>query len=531
MDEKLKRVYEKLKEIRERKDLTLRPSPFLKETFTGFDGKEHPLKVRYYQIQGILHLVAMKRFLLGDDTGLGKTLQTIVALCYIWDKNPDTKVIILTNKSAVAQWANEFNKFTNNIKTIVSSGTPPKRRKARGQFETATGPTVLIMGYRSAVGDFSEMQNWKDYILVTDEATAYKNTKTQVHQVCRHLSENASRTWGLTATLIKNNLMEGHGIYSVVVPGLFGSKNGFMMQYCITQMQRIPGGRRQIPVIVGYRNSAIEQFRAEIDPFFIGRPKFEVASELPALTTREIKVGMNPSQAMKYAEALSGLLEVGHGDEVEEKEVTKLTSIIYCQEIVNHLGLIDCDGDSEKLDALVDLLKDGDLAGEKVIIFTRFRKMTDIAMPVLESKKIKCVRISGAEDEMERKAAADAFQDPDSDAKVIFITMAGAEAVNLQAAKAIVFYDSPWSAGDYIQIIGRMIRIGSTHDNVYAIHLVCKGTVDQRVMDVLKKKMKLINAVIGKRIKGAEDEVIISSENEISDIFSSLQDDAREALI
>ena len=177
--------------------------------------------------------------LLGDDTGLGKTLQTIIALCYIWDKNPDTKVIVLTNKSAVTQWANEFTKFTRDIKTIVCMGTPPKRRKARGLFETATGPTVLVMGYRSAVGDFSDMQNWKDFIFITDEATAYKNPKTQVHQVCRHLSENASRTWGLTATLIKNNLMEGHGIYSVVVPGLFGSKNAFMMQYCITQMQRI----------------------------------------------------------------------------------------------------------------------------------------------------------------------------------------------------------------------------------------------------------------------------------------------------
>ena len=288
MDDKLAKVYKKLKQVRDRTDLTLRPSPYLRDTFTGFDGKEYPLKVRYYQIQGILHLVAMNRFLLGDDTGLGKTLQTIIALCYIWDKNPDTKVIVLTNKSAVTQWANEFAKFTRGIKPIVCMGTPPKRRKARDLFETATGPTVLVMGYRSAVGDFSDMQNWKDFIFITDEATAYKNPKTQVHQVCRHLSENASRTWGLTATLIKNNLMEGHGIYSVVVPGLFGSKNAFMMQYCITQMQRIPGSRRQIPIIVGYRQSQVKQFREEIDPFFIGRPKFEVASELPALTTKEI---------------------------------------------------------------------------------------------------------------------------------------------------------------------------------------------------------------------------------------------------
>jgi len=170
MDDKLAKVYKKLKQVRDRTDLTLRPSPYLRDTFTGFDGKEYPLKVRYYQIQGILHLVAMNRFLLGDDTGLGKTLQTIIALCYIWDKNPDTKVIVLTNKSAVTQWANEFAKFTRGIKPIVCMGTPPKRRKARDLFETATGPTVLVMGYRSAVGDFSDMQNWKDFIFITGKS-------------------------------------------------------------------------------------------------------------------------------------------------------------------------------------------------------------------------------------------------------------------------------------------------------------------------------------------------------------------------
>jgi hypothetical protein len=65
-------VHPKLKEIRERNDLKLKPTKYLKSTFTDFDGKEKPLNIRYYQVQGILHLVSVPRFLLGDDTGLGK---------------------------------------------------------------------------------------------------------------------------------------------------------------------------------------------------------------------------------------------------------------------------------------------------------------------------------------------------------------------------------------------------------------------------------------------------------------------------
>jgi len=66
------KVQKKLKGIRERQDLVLKPTKFLKETFTDFDGTEKPLNIRYYQVQGIFHLLLMKRFILGDDTGLGK---------------------------------------------------------------------------------------------------------------------------------------------------------------------------------------------------------------------------------------------------------------------------------------------------------------------------------------------------------------------------------------------------------------------------------------------------------------------------
>ena len=95
MDDFEKRV-EKLKKIRQRKDLKLRKTKYLKDTFLTFGGDERELKLRYYQVQGVLHLISVKRFILGDGTGLGKTLQSIAALCYLWEKNPDMKVLVLT---------------------------------------------------------------------------------------------------------------------------------------------------------------------------------------------------------------------------------------------------------------------------------------------------------------------------------------------------------------------------------------------------------------------------------------------------
>ena len=234
-------------------------------------------------------------------------------------------------------------------------------------------------------------------------------------------------------------------------------------------------------------------------------------------------------QQRKYNEALEGLLELGDGD---EKETTPLTAIIYCQEIVNHPALIgfDADYDSEKLNALMEMVTEGgDLHDEKVIVFTRFKTMVDVAIPKLEKAGVRCVRVTGSEGEDERQEASKAFQDPKSDTRVIFITMAGGDAINLQTAKALVFYDTPWSAGDYLQILGRMIRVGSEHDRVYAIHLVCRGTVDERVQAVRRKKMNLLESVLGKRLKGegAGIEGIFEVKSDLLEVFDGLREDAR----
>ena len=461
------------------------------------------------------------------------TLESIAALAYLWGMRPNTKVIVLTKKSVVNQWAKEFEKFTQGVTVVMCKGPPAQREKAYTEFKDSTGPTVLIAGYRSLVQDFSKVQDWEGYVLIADEATVFKNPGTQVHQVCKHLGEKAERVWGLTATLIKNHLVEGFGIYQVVVPGLFKhTKTGFVKDYCITRMQTVAGGR-QVPVIVGYRASDIERFKMKIDPFYLGRPKHEVASELPILQTKDVVVGMTDFQNLKYQEALSGLLTITAKDKSgeEEKETSPLTAIIYCQEIANHPCLIGYDdSDSEKMDALLDMLTDGgEFEEEKVIIFTRFKTLVDWASPYLAKKGIKSVRVTGAEDEEERQAAMDTFQDPDSDVRVIWITMAGGDAINLQAAKALIFYDTPWSAGDYLQILGRMIRIGSIHERVYAVHLIVEDSVDERVQEVLRKKMSLVEAILGKRLKG-EDTGVPSDfivESDTKTLFDSLMEDAR----
>jgi SNF2 family DNA or RNA helicase len=552
------RVYETLKQVRESKTVALKPTSMLRSEFVGLDGTSQPFRLRYYQVQAIYHLLAMKRMVLGDATGVGKTLMVIAALCYTWEKEPNNKAIVVCPKSALRQWAAEIDKFSTGITVYIVDGTPMERKQTYLEFALHKGPTkaVMMIGYAPLVRDWNAGQiipllpngqpdpkgiitpglldritsKIPDLTIVFDEATAFKSDRTKTWQVCGDLSARANRCYGLTATLLKNNLIEGFSIYKVIYPQVFTTKSAFLRDYCVTKLQGVSGGRK-IPIVVGYKN--LEAFRARIDPFFLGRAKHIISDELPKLTTREVQVTMSAAEDAKYSEALSGVIALGDGELKEYEEHKALVALIYCQKTVDSLSLlrygegdlIDLDVFSEaaevtatgsKEQALLDLLAE-EFDDEKVIVYCRFASLIPRLQELCKKQGIESVAVTGdvvdTKKNPARLKAQQKFQDLKSKVKVIFISDAGSEAINLQAASAMIFYNAPWSWGNYIQLLGRPIRIGSPHEKVVAVHLVAerprvgkeRKTIDHYTLAILQKKKDLIDKVLGEAAVGALD--------------------------
>ncbi len=557
----LRETHAKLKAVRASKTLVLKPTLLLREEIVGQDGTIQPFKLRYYQSQGIFHLLVMARMILGDDCGLGKTIEVLAALCYLWapEKEPSNKVIVVTPKSALRQWEKEVYRFTRGIKCYVASGTPDERRAIYEAWAGApSGPdedkAILLLNYAILQRDWDVgakiprkpdgkpdpkgkpipglldriTASIPDLVVVFDEATAFKNPGTKTWQTCAFLSNRARRCYGMTATLLKNTLMEGFAIYKVVVPSLFTTKTRFMDDYCVVKFQPVPGGRK-IPIVVNYRN--IDKFREWIDPYFLGRAKHMVTDELPKLITREITCEMTPVEDAKYKEALSGILALGDGETKDYSETVALTSLIYTQQVVDSLWLLKFQGGEDveldvfgdesakvkdrgsKEEALSDLIT-GELDGQKIIVYTRFEKLVGRLQSIMNAQGVKSVRITGKEADKKRRINQDLFQDFESDVRLIFITDAGSEAINLQSASAIIFFDAPWSWGNYAQLLGRPMRIGSVHDTVVAYHLIAerpadkykdRKTIDHHVLTLLRSKRNLVEKVLGSTPVGALD--------------------------
>lgn len=470
-------TYDKLKAIRSKTDLEIKPSQFINKFLPG---TEIPLETRNYQKIGILHILLTPRIVLGDDTGLGKTFQTISALCYMWERE-SLKTIVITTKSAKRQWWDEFGKFTNQgDKVAVVDGKPQTRRDMYESFAKDDN-RVLILHYHLLIQDYayllSAIKNIR-YTLVLDEVANLKNFKSKTHKICFALAnnKNVARVIGLTATLLKNRLEEGFGVYRVIKPDIFSTYNKFLDEFCIIKMQKVPGNR-QVPIVVGHSKIQIHNFRQAIDPHFIGRLKYDVAKELPKIITRVIDCSLSKQQVNLYKEIyMSNTLTKPDG---EVMELTDLTQNGYAQAVVNSPVLLGFTvTEDPKLETMLDLLEN-ELSDEKVIIFSQLRSMVDTMMPHLTKIKRKPCRITGSDKEKEREAAKKGFQGDKYD--TICITTAGSEAINLQQASVIILYDTPWSWGDYLQILGRAVRIGSPYEGVTVYHMAASIPATSKV--------------------------------------------------
>ncbi len=625
-----------LKKIRDTRALSgprLRPSPYLRSSFIDEYGETKAVSVRDYQVAGIMNLCLVPRMLLGDDTGLGKTLEVLSAIGYIWMKEPDFVPIVVTTKSALLQWKGECEKFMSGMEAVAVHGQPHQRHAVYSDFFSPTadrGKRLMLLTYDTLVRDIDECivkdrgvkvptslrkaaktaraderalkikaeeliaalrpvvdaklsehadyafkrvrgeiaarpgHGWSDddealvestmlartaymdarrlaaklgdevapptnvpgimahllelraqrpdvkFMLVMDEAHKVKNHKSTFHTKCKEIGDLSERVVGMTATPVKNRLMEFWAVLRIVVPDLFPKISHFQNEFCITKLQRIGGGR-QVPVVVGYRN--LDEFVRRIEPYYLSRKKHEVAKDLPDLLSVEVPCELHELQDELYDMAEADAAADDTSD--EEQSASALVALTTCQQAANSPNIVkDAEGEhfegpSSKIDALIDLLEEAE--DSKVIVFSRFEQMISQVEAALKEKKIKCVRITGAENSPKvREAAKAKFQDPRSGTNVILITTAGSESINLQAAEHFVFLDLPWSAGDYIQLIGRMIRIGTIHSVVTAHHFLAlrrdgSKTVDHHVLKALRAKKKLMDKVAGNNLLGAFD--------------------------
>jgi SNF2 family DNA or RNA helicase len=514
--------------------------------------EEEPLVLRQYQLQAIHHLVRMNRFLVGDSVGLRKTSDAIAAACWLKDRIQELKVLVVTTKSTTYQWFDEVRRFSLLRPFVMRDryrglkGSEARYQQLR-DFLAGVKKDVLIAKYSSMIGtrkriegkfdeDGMPVRNKREAVsreirtfaeilkadghrvaLIFDEAHRFKTPGTQTRALVIYLNRPCRWAWGLTGTAMKNSLDEFYAAISALGVRPFGNMWEFGEEFCIFHKQYVGNGINK-RVLDGYKN--VDKFKRGIRPFYLGRSQAQVKEPLPVLDTTYHPVDLDDRQAKLLLEDIpSGayvlppsLIRV-HGEvfEKERNPSNAMTMLSVQQLIANHWALIDPSDEkrffspvlSPKEEALLDLL-DGDLKGEKVIVFTKFLRHINRLDRLTQAGKFtsrRFLRITGPEGEKRRNAAKRLFQEsPDHD--LIFINAAGIEGLNLQQAAHMVCLDLPWSWGDLLQLVGRMVRSASPHTTCTLHILVARGTVDEYTIDVLKGKKGVFDVILGESHSG-----------------------------
>jgi hypothetical protein len=460
-------------------ELFQRAKEFDKEPVTrppGFDGE-----LRSYQAQALAWLGFLDAAELGGclalDMGLGKTPTILAHLARTRDDGP---ALVVAPPAVVGNWAREAARFTPGLHVLVHHGASRyEDDELRDRFKEYD---VVITTYGTAVRDIDVLSELPWHRLVLDEAQAIKNPSNESAQQLRRIK--APSKIALTGTPVENGLGDLWAILDFTNPGLVGSRPAF-----IHQMQgEGEAALRALNGILVFR-------RTKSEP--------EVAEELPDKIDELDHCSMTPEQIGLYQAVLDGLVRDAANADGDRKQGAILAAITALKQICNHpAAYIEDDrplsGRSGKLTRLEELVAQVFSMGEKILIFTHFaswgRKLATHLSQVT-GQPINCYDGSlarGARDHM----IVD-FQERPGPGALVLSLKAGGTGLNLTAASHVVLYDRWWNPAVEDQARDRAWRIGQTR-TVVSHRLVCPGTVDERVEEVVAGKRHIADLVLPK---------------------------------
>lgn len=502
-----------LQRLRQNGDAPLKPCPYISSEFIPIP----PHRV------GIAHLVLKPRFLLADPTGCGKTPQALAAYGFLKQRDEKLRVLVMAERSAIFQWHSSVQRFLVDIQPAIvgyntDSGSSVGRRARYATYENDTSD-VFILSYHQMTRDIDPiLANIDNYVVIFDEVQMLKSKDGQaMYPAALKLSMKGRYCWGLSATPSMNGrLDELYSIFEVIRPGTFGSYEGFKNRHFNYQLETIftRNGPKRFNILnreKPYKN--LHEVMKVVRPFYLKRPAELINKALPKLVTKDVMLEMLPDQAQLYDEIMEKRFRLPFS----KGRINSLTALTYAQLASDSPECVGHEGDSSKMVYLRRHFSD-EWNGEKTIIYARFRRSVDYITQELSKLGIKHVRITGKEGTKQREDAKLIFNDPSSGVDVICINKAGGTSLDLQQASIVIFYDLPWSWGEWTQVLGRARRIGSPHEKVLVILLVNQGTIDQYALKILRRKESLVGQTIG-----IDEETLTVSLETLSELYEMVR--------
>ena len=151
-------------------------------------------------------------------------------------------------------------------------------------------------------------------------------------------------------------------------------------------------------------------------------------------------------------------------------------------------------GESAKLDACMELLREATAAGHKVLLFSQFTSMLALLQERLNAEGIAHFILQGSTPKEERARLVDTFNADDTPVFLISLK-AGGVGLNLTGADMVIHYDPWWNGAVEDQATDRAHRIGQKNP-VQVVRLIARDTVEEKIVALQAQKRQLAQSVV-----------------------------------
>lgn len=444
-----------------------------------------------FQREGVAFLTVNRRALLADDMGLGKTLQAVAAGLCLKQQIGLKRVLIICPASLKYQWQAEIHRFTSERCEVIGGdkkerGSIYSAAKSEGGFIAPEDrPMFFVVNFELVHRDLDLLKGLKPDLLIVDEAQRIKNFRTKTNKAVIQIP--APCMFVLTGTPLENQLMELYTIMRIIDDRALGKNPvAFRDRYVITD--RFGG-------ITGYR--LVEEVTRKIASLTLRRTKQQALSQLPPIIEQPRWLELTDVQRRIYKELRGHVREMLSDDSWDKvKANNAMTLVQRLREVCDSPELIDPEyTESQKLTELLTIVEDEVVALDRqVIIFTQWTRMGEIIERELKKAGYELVYLHGGVNAKARQQMVEGFQAGEH--RIFLSTDAGGVGLNLQSASLVVNFDLPFNPAKLNQRIGRAHRIGQ-ENTVIVVNLLCRNTIEHRLMQVLKEKQALFDSVFG----------------------------------
>ncbi len=443
------------------------------------------------------------------EMGTGKTKVLIDNMSMLYDKGKIDGALIVAPKGVVKTWYEQelpthLPDHIENVSVLWQPNiTKGQQEKLESLFEIETALHILVMNVEALSTDkgvkfATKFINSHKAMMAIDESTTIKTPTAKRTKNIIGIGQNAKYKRIMTGSPITKNPLDLYTQCEFLDPWLldFSSYYAFRNRYAEMKTMHVHG--RSIQVVDKFQN--LSELSDTVKQFSY-RVLKEDCLDLPPKVFIKRHVTLTPEQKKVYEQMKKAAIAVLNGKVTTT--MTVLTQLMRLHQIT--CGYVAADDgttqqvESNRLNELMSVLEDTD---GKVIIWANYQMSVSEIMQALTKKygANSFVHYYGLTPQEDRQDYIRKFQNDPECRFIIGTPQTGGYGITLTQANTVIYYSNGYDLEKRLQSEDRAHRIGQKKTVTY-IDLIAEDTIDEKIVEALRKKINIASEVMGEELK------------------------------